>query len=179
MSTIPALLTVDEFLKLPQPEDGKFELLEGELVYRAVGEAMHEWTKSNMNMALAIWLAQHPIGKLFIEAGYRLGEHSAPIPDLSMVLNERLEPGKGLTQGAPDLAIEVVSSEAARDLQRKIALYLGFGGQSVWSVFPAQRCVIIDRANGQITRLLEHQLLEDPGVLPGFSMPVSAIFEGL
>jgi Uma2 family endonuclease len=73
----------------------------------------------------------------------------------------------------------VVSSETAARLATKIEPYLGHGSKAVWVVYPDARLVEIHRANGQTTKFKQDQILEDPGVLPGFSTPVSAIFEGL
>jgi Uma2 family endonuclease len=41
-----------------------------------------------------------------------------------------------LLRGAPDLAVEVVSSETAARLRTKIGLYLKNGSKAVWVVFP-------------------------------------------
>jgi Uma2 family endonuclease len=73
----------------------------------------------------------------------------------------------------------VVSSETAVRLEKKIDLYLAHGSKSVWVVFPEQRIVRIFDASGQSRKFEQNQTLEDPSVLPGFRVPVAAIFEGL
>jgi Uma2 family endonuclease len=99
---------------------------------------------------------------------------------LSVLRNDRLTPvTKDLPLGAPDLAIEVVSSETAARLRTKIRLYLKYGSKAVWVVYPDERLVEIHSASGQVTILEQGQILEDPDALPGFSAPVAAIFEGL
>jgi Uma2 family endonuclease len=146
----------------------------------APGEYLHELTKANLNQIPVLWLARNPIGKLFVESAYRLEKYWAPVPDLSVLRNERLVAStRGLIQGAPDLAIEVVSSETAYRLLAKIQAYLNHGSKAVWAVFPERRAIQIYNTSAQITILDESQMLEDHDVLTGFSTPVSAIFEGL
>jgi Uma2 family endonuclease len=86
---------------------------------------------------------------------------------------------RSLPRGAPDLAIEVVSSETAAGLRTKIDLYLRHGSKAVWAVYPEQRVIEIHSANGQIIKLEQDQVLEDHDALPGFSTSLSAIFKGL
>jgi Uma2 family endonuclease len=101
------------------------------------------------------------------------------VPDLSVLNIERTRRGNELLRGAPDLAIEVVSSETADRLQTKIRLYFKHGSKDVWSVFPGSRIVQVNHPNGRTDTFEQDQILEDPDALPAFSTPVSAIFEGL
>jgi Uma2 family endonuclease len=173
------LVTVQEFLQMPEPEGQKLELIGGEVVSMGRGGIPHEVVKSNLIEILAVWLAQHRIGKLFSETTFQLDEHDSPIPDLSVVFSGRISPGStGVIQGAPELAIEVVSSESADRLVEKVDLYLAHGSKSVWVVYPKRRVIHVFDANGQFRKSNQSQILEDP-VLPGFSTPVSAIFEGI
>src|ERR1039457_1412142 len=140
----------------------------------------HERLKARVTRLLNVWLAQNPLGEVFSETMYRLDEHSSLQPDVSVLLNERIRPGiEGLYPGAPDIAIEVVSSETAAYLQNKIELYLEHGSRAVWVFYSKPPRILIHRASGLVTKLHGNQILEDPDVLPGFSTPVSAIFEGL
>jgi Uma2 family endonuclease len=60
-------------------------------------------------------------------------------PNLSFQSKERraaaMESEK-VARGAPDLAIEVVSSEEAEDLEAKIEDYLAYGSRAVWVLYP-------------------------------------------
>ena len=180
MGATTTLVTVQEFLQLPEPDGQRIELIGGELVTMGRGGLPHERVKKNLNAILVIWLAQHPIGEVWNETMYQLDEHNALIPDLSVLFPGRVPPGTtGWIQGAPEIAIEVVSSETALRLEEKINLYLAHGGKSVWVVFPEPRLVRVFDATGQSRRFDDHQTLEDPTVLPGFSVPVSALFEGI
>jgi Uma2 family endonuclease len=173
------LVTVQEFLQMPEPEGQKLELIGGEVVSMGRGKIPHEVAKKNLTKVLVVWLAQNPIAELFPETMYQLDKYNSLIPDLGVLFPGRLSPGtSGWIQAAPELAIEVVSSETADRLEQKIELYLAHGSRSVWVVYPKQRVIRIFDANGQSRKFEQRQTLEDP-VLPGFSAPVSSIFEGI
>jgi Uma2 family endonuclease len=181
MATTTALMTVDEFLKLPDLEEQRVELIQGEVIPMAGAGFVHELVKANLIRILAAGLDRHPSGILFAETSYRIDEHDCLIPDLSVLSNERVPvpATNDLPRGAPDLAIEIVSSETAARLRTKIRLYLKHGSKAVWAVYPDERVIEIHSANGQITKLEQDQVLEENDALPGFSTPVSAIFMGL
>jgi Uma2 family endonuclease len=180
MGTTTTLVTVQEFLQLPELEGQRMELIGGEVVTMGSGKVSHEVVKKNLIKILVVWLAQNPIAEVFAETMFQIDDQTSLIPDLSVLFPGRATPGgTGLIQGAPELAIEVVSSETAVRLAGKIELYLGHGSKSVWVVFPEQRVVWIYDDSGQARRFERNQTLEDPAVLPGFSAPVSAIFEGI
>jgi Uma2 family endonuclease len=173
------LVTVQEFLQMPEPEGQKLELIGGEVVSMGRGKTPHEVVKKNLNKLLVVWLVQNPIAELFPETMYQLDEYNSLIPDLGIIFPGRISQGNmGWIQAAPELAIEVVSSESAERLEQKIELYFAHGSKSVWVVYPKQRVVWVFDANGQSRKFEQSQTLEDP-VLPGFSTSVSAIFEGI
>jgi Uma2 family endonuclease len=74
-------------------------------------------------------------------------------------------------EGAPDLAVEVVSpSDSAEDLRTKVRQYLAAGGHTVWIVYARSRIVEVFQAGGVIQELSGDQVLQAPELLPGFSM---------
>jgi Uma2 family endonuclease len=180
MGATTTMVTVREFLQLPEPEGERMELIGGEVVTMGYGKAPHEIVKKNLLRILVVWLAQNPLGELFAETMFKLDDYSSLIPDLSVVFPGRVVPGTtDWLHGAPEIAIEVVSSETAARLEEKVGLYLAHGGKSVWVAFPQQRAVRIFDAAGLSKKFEQNQMLEDPNILPGFSTPVSAIFEGI
>ncbi len=180
MGATTTLVTVREFLELPEPEGQRMELIGGEIVTMGQGGIPHEITKSNIIHVLAAWLLQNPIGRLFSESMFQLDEQNCLIPDVSVLRPGHIPPGgTGSIQGAPEIAIEVVSSETAAHLEKKIDLYLAHGSKSVWVVFPEHRIVRTFNVSGQSRKFEQNQTLEDPSALPGFRVPVAAIFEGL
>ena len=180
MGATTTLMTVQEFLQLPETEGVRMELIGGEIVTMPRAGYPHEVTKSNINRMLTAWSLQNPTLRVFCETAFQLDEGSCLIPDVSLLSSTRIIPGTtGVIQPAPELAIEVVSSETASHLETKIELYFAHGGRSVWVAYPQQRVVWIFDASGQSRKFEQGQTLEDPAVLPGFSVPVASIFEGL
>jgi Uma2 family endonuclease len=179
MAAVTTPMTVEEFLRLPEVEGERLELIHGEVISMSMSGQPHEIVKKNLNKTLVLWLAQSSQGDVFVEAGYRLDEHDALIPDLSVLFPGRLTPGgRGVIRGAPELAVEVVSSETADRLEEKIELYLEHGSKSVWVVYPKTRTVRIFDIQGGARRFERDEPLVDP-LLPGFSVPTAAIFEGV
>ncbi len=174
------MVTVQEFLQMPEIEGERRELIGGEVVTMGFGKSVHEIVKKNLNRMLVGWLLQNPIGELFPETLFQLDDHNSFMPDLGVVFFGRTAPGvEEWWQGAPEIAIEIVSSETASRLEQKIDRYLASGGKSVWVAFPEHRIVRIYSASGSSRKFSHDQTLEDPTVLPGFSAPLSAIFEGV
>jgi Uma2 family endonuclease len=173
------LVTVQEFLQIPEPQGQKLELIGGEVVSMGRGKIPHELAKKNLTKILVVWLAQNPIAELFPETMYQLDEYTSLIPDLGIVFPGRISQGStGWIQAAPELAIEIVSSESAERLVQKIELYFTHCSKSVWVVYPKQRVVWVFDVNGQSRKFELSHTLTDP-VLPGFSAAVSSIFEGI
>jgi len=179
MGAATTMVTVQEFLQLPEPEGQRMELIGGEVVTMSFGKLRHEIVKKNLIRILVVWLSQNRMGEVFAETMFQLDEFNSFIPDLSVVFPNRVDVNTDWIQGAPEIAVEVVSSETAATLERKVELYLSHGGKSVWAAFPEQRIVRIFDPTGLARRFEQNQILEDPTVLPGFSTPVSAIFEGI
>ena len=178
MSTTTAPLTVEEFLALPESSDQRRELIGGEVFSMSFGKRRHELVKSNVCRLLLAWLFQNREGRVLFETGFRFDEQTFVIPDLRFFSKDfGLAGDLGHFRDAPDLAIEVVSSESAAELSRKISIYLAHGSKSVWTVFPEEQKVWI-YTTGHATEFRRDQTLEDP-VLPGFGAPVSALFEGI
>ena len=137
MGATTTLVTVPEFLELPESEGQLIELIGGEVISMPKSGQPHEVTKSNVIRVVTAWLFQNPALKLFCEAAYQLDERNCLIPDISLIAPSRIVPGgTGVFQRAAELAIEVVSSEPAARLEKKIRLYLAHGGKSFGQFIP-------------------------------------------
>ncbi len=63
-------------------------------------------------------------------------------PDLAFVARRIQDLPDGFTEGAPDLAVEVISPAGrAGEVQEKVREYLKYGTQVVWVVDPRSRTV--------------------------------------
>lgn len=127
-------------------------------------------------------LLNHKIGRIFLEAGFRLLEDPDTWiqPDVSFLSMERVRntASADYFTGAPDLAVEVVSpSESASDLNRKVDLLLKGGSLAVWVIYPEQREVRVFLPGGNAFLKRTGDSLSMPELLPGWEFPVSVLFE--
>jgi Uma2 family endonuclease len=172
------LLSFEEFERL-QDQPGKQELLEGELIEMPVPEAKHGRSSKRVFKALddALVDAQSrgeamDLGEAFFEMGYRLGERSWAIPDVSITHAGQSE-GKYM-EGAPAIAIEIVSpSNRADALDAKTELYFQHGAREVWHLYPKTRHFVIHVGGASQVRV-EPEAVTTP-LLPGFSLSLKAI----
>jgi Uma2 family endonuclease len=177
------LLTSDQFLALPQEFDQhgnriKDDLIGGEVVKVPPASLVHDLIKNRINELLIEYFRANPqlAMKPLVEIGAQVSSADAFIPDVSVVTRSRLSGEGRVFQGAPEIAIEVVSpTDTAKHLKRKVKAYLEGGSQSVWIVFPEDRSVMVHTA-GSVRELKIDQSITDP-LLPGFSSPVAAFFE--
>lgn len=101
-------------------------------------------------------------------------------PDLCIVLRERLDSvGDRMVEGAPDIAIEILSSDRRRDLVRKRQLYAEAGVLECWIFDPVNdTATLLELQDGGY---VERAVLGADGIvstplLPGLSIPLSEVF---
>jgi Uma2 family endonuclease len=178
------LLTSDQFLALPEEYDQNGnplhrELINGEVVSMPHAAQRHDIIRGNILRVLNIYLHTNiGLGLVVLpDTEFVVDANDTYIPDSCLIAINRLSPGKHTyIQGAPELAIEVVSpSESAAYLRIKTAAYLANGSQSVWIVFPEVRSVMV-YTRDSLREVTGEQAVTDP-LLPGFSSPVAAFFE--
>jgi Uma2 family endonuclease len=173
------LLTIEQFDELPVKEGILYELNEGEVVTVTEPTPRHNWARDNIAAALRDFAHPRHLGRVFVETGYQLTPETVRIPDVSFVPADRMREidlDKRI-QGAPALAIEVVSpTDLAEELTQKVKQYLVAGAKAVWVLYPKSREVQVFRADGGFFLRHEHETLEEPDLLPGFSLDLKAAF---
>jgi Uma2 family endonuclease len=173
------LISLEEFARLPD-EPGKQELSDGELVIVPPVKFIHNKLSRRLYDVLRACVTVAGLGDVWFEAGFQLGPRTVRQPDVAVVLGHRVAPDDAWLQGAPDIAIEVLSpGNSAQDIELKIAEYLAAGGKSVWIVSPKAKHVRIYRADGTWTLLDQTKTLSDESALPGFALPLSELFAEL
>jgi Uma2 family endonuclease len=173
------LLTIEQFDQLPVIEGTLYELNEGEVVTVTEPMPRHNWVRDNIAAALRDFAHPRHLGRVFVETGYQLTPETVRIPDVSFVPADRMhniDLDKRI-QGAPALAIEVVSpTDLAEELRQKVKQYLAAGVKAVWVFYPKTREVQVFRADGGSFVRREPETLEEPDVLPGFSLDLKAVY---
>lgn len=179
MSTTTHLMTAEELMTLP--DDAMcHELIKGELLTMPPPGDEHGAVTMNLTVPLATHVKANNLGVLrAAETGFKLESNPDTVlaPDIAFIARERVGPRvTGYRDGAPDLAVEVMSQWDSRlKAARKAALWLELGARSVWIVNPRQRTVEVCRTDGQKKLFHETDVLVDDTV-PGFRVKVSEIF---
>ena len=176
------LVTAEELFRLPN--DGlRYELVNGELREMTPTGFGHGVIVVNVTLPLAQHVKTRGLGVVCgAETGFRIGSNPDTVraPDVAFVGRDRLPPSglpAGYWQGAPDLAVEVLSpSDTVFEVDAKVTAWLEAGTRAVWVVNPQRRVVTIHRAGEAPRTLSEGETLTGDDVVAGFQMPVAEIF---
>ena len=177
MPVATQLMTVEEFLKLPDPTDGTYlELHHGEVVRLTFPRQQHR------DIQHKIYELLKPVardsGTLQIEFAFRAeAEHELRSADIAYVPHDRFTAinREGFLKGAPDLVIEVESpSNTAAELDEKEALCLANGCKEFWIVYQKRKIVRV--STGDTIRRYKPSESIPLLLFPGHSIAVSDIF---
>jgi Uma2 family endonuclease len=172
-------MTADELLAMP--DDGiRRELVAGELREMTPAGGEHGEVGMRLSWRLAQHVESQGLGATFTsDTGFRLARKPETVrcPDLSFVSKARYVRTKGVIDGAPDLAIEIVSPwDRYGDVLEKVDEYLDAGTRMVVVVHPPQRTAVVYRSKNAPVVLTEADVLEGADVVPGWSVPLRSIF---
>ena len=182
-STTSRLVTAHELLALP--DDGyRYELVKGELIRMSLAGSEHGVVTMNLAGPLHSYVKRNNLGRVYAaETGFKLESDPDTVraPDIAFVGRA---PGfgseteiTGYRDGAPDLAVEVLSpNDRLRKVEAKVRQWLDTGAQMAWVVDPQRRTVTVYRSPDQIDVLTEKDNLSGDDVVPGFEIHVADIF---
>ena len=187
MTTVEGLLTAEEFARLPQPKSGeRMELVRGRVVMAPPADTGHGHRAAEISAELRTFLREHHLGHTTGEGGYRLATDPDIVraPDAAWLSFERLPaegfPESGYFEGAPNLAVEVVSiHDSDADVADKVADWLAYGSDRVWVVRPRLKTVTVHRPGGDAHTYGDDDVLtsDDAGFpVEGFDLPLGVIF---
>jgi Uma2 family endonuclease len=173
------LLSIEEYMGLP--DDGMiYEFDHGELISISRPGKQHGQLVSSLLELFYLFLHGKSLGKILAETGFQLEPEVIRGPDIAFVTNEWLakQPEGGTWfQGAPDLAIEVISpSNTAEEIQQKITEYFNSGAKAAWVFYPKSRSVNVHHGNSVQVLGVKDQL-QEPDLLPGLTIPIGPLFE--
>ena len=175
------LMTIAEFDALDEIEGVKQELIDGELVMTPSPMPLHNLTCSRLGGPLAVFVAENKLGWVLWAQDYEVGDDVLN-PDLAFISAERTLDRNKRPGWAPDLVVEIWSPSNERksqELRTKATRYLRGGARAVWLLYPEAGIARIEKP-GHKSRVLSVDAgdkLEDPELLPGFSILLSAVFE--
>ena len=173
------LLSIDEFERLPAPEEGGgYELDEGEPVYVSPNSFEQGEIIYRIYELLKGWAQSHNRGFVAADTWFELAPGVVRAPDAAYVPRERVSSfdPKHTLKVVPALALEVLSPlNTAREMSRKIQQYRDAGVELIWVVDPEKSEVDIHSAF-PLRTLRQGDMLGDDKILPGLSIPISVIF---
>jgi len=170
------LITVEEFLRQPESMDAIQELVEGEVFTVSPTMPLHNLVRDKLFVLLRVFVMARRLGTVFVEQAFQLSQNTVRVPDLSFLRTCRQFEMNKLPFGGPDLAVEVISpTNTVRETDQRVSDLFAAGTARVWLVYPEEREVYIHGLAGVVRRRGD-EALEDPDLLPGFSVKVASLF---
>ncbi|MBL8133267.1 MAG: Uma2 family endonuclease [Anaerolineae bacterium] len=185
------LVSADDFWEfiqnLPAHDPGHYELIEGVIVPMPPTGEMHGSSAFSLTIHVGNHVIANDLGRVTAaETGYIVWRSPDPqgkdiilAPDLGFIAKARMsaKPSRGFVEGAPDLAVEVLSpSDRMANVMKKVQLYLQHGTRLVWVVDPDAEMIVQFTPSGVVRVFGADETLEGGDVLPGFSLPLRILF---
>lgn len=172
--------TYEDYLKTP--DDKRYELIEGELLMTPSPIPQHQRISRKIGFMLDKFVTENGLGEVFYApCDVYLDNENVVQPDILFISKEKLNIiGEKNIQGAPDLAVEIISeSTAYRDLVQKKKLYSKFGVKEYWIVVPEEKSVEIYVLKNNVFQpyktYSKDDILESP-LLTGLKIALKEIF---
>lgn len=180
--TTTKLWTVEDLEREGAPE-GRWELIDGELVEMSPSSPLSSITAARVTTVLSVHIIPRRLGEVFgADGGFVLfaDRELLRVPDVSFVRAERMPAGDDLDRFprlAPDLAVEVRSpGDRSTEVAAKVAMYHAAGVPLVWLVDPRDRTVTVHMLGRPPRTLREGDVLDGGDVLPEFRVTVADLF---
>jgi Uma2 family endonuclease len=187
------LMTADELYELG--DIGRSELIRGELIRMSPANPRHGVLVNFMEVMIDAHIRSRKLGRAHVrarklgrvfgaETGFKVASDPDTVraPDVAFVAGERGRslPKRGFFDGAPDLAVEVVSPcDSWSDLQGKAQDWLDAGCQIVWIVDGDTEMITSYERGGTGRTFKRGDTLDGGSLLPGFQLPVASVFDEL
>jgi Uma2 family endonuclease len=183
-------MPMDDFIR--QYDEAPFELVNGERIAIVPNVAEHGETLKCIYVALLGYEQAYKTVDMYSEMPFVLTDtpdwvKGSRTPDAMVYQASRMAEYKAQTPDwkkkpfvlVPDLCIEVISpNDIYLDVDEKVEAYLLDGVRLVWVFNPRKTSVTVYGPGlDDIKRLRADGILDGGDVLPGFTLPVKAVFE--
>ncbi|MEL6406726.1 MAG: Uma2 family endonuclease [Chloroflexota bacterium] len=180
MVTREKLYTAEEFFELaqqPEHADKWWELVDGVIVEMPKSNIRHSVISARLAYLMGRYVYENDVGFMVgIGAGFKLSSHTMRSTDVAFISYERMPKIPEFLDGAPDIAVEVVSPY--EDIFLKANEYLDASTSLVWAVYPDdERIHVLQKAEPRWQELGIEDTLTGGDVLPNFSILVKQIFD--
>lgn len=147
VQTPAKLLTLEEFLKLPETEPAS-EYIDGQIIQKPMPQGEHSAIQTELAPAINLVIKPKQIARAFSELRCTFGGRSI-VPDISVFLwgkIPRKENGgiANIFSIAPDWTIEILSPDQSQTKVTKNILHcLKYGTQMGWLIDPEEQSVFV------------------------------------
>ena len=144
----------------------------------------HGKVAARVTARMGSFVEEKQLGEVYAaETGFKIRQDPDTVraPDVAFVSADRLKDAgvsaEGFFPGPPDLAVEVVSpGDSYGDVEAKVSEWLQSGVRAVVVLDPRRKAGTLYRTGAEVVFLTAQDLLAVPEVLPGWSLPLSAVF---
>lgn len=178
-------LTAEEYARLPENDSYRDELIRGTICFREPPPGFkHGNVESRICYILVAFVTPRRLGKVVHNVGFVLERNPDTVfaPDVSFMDIRRfpIPPERPYPDGAPDLAVEVLSpGNKKKAMAEHVALYLRAGSRLVWVVDPKRQTITVHRPASEPVTLSSDDDLSGEDVLPGFEYRVGNVFDDM
>jgi Uma2 family endonuclease len=173
-------LTFEDLQRMRETRDERLELIDGELFVTPLPSPLHQDISGNLYTLFRSVVFESGRGRVyFAPLDVRLAENTIVQPDLVVILSDRSVLTEARVEGAPSLAVEIISpSTSDYDRVTKRNLYAQYGVPEYWLVDPDAKTVTIfsDPRDG---RYQTEQRVSDVAIsatIPELSADLKALF---
>lgn len=169
-------LTYEDYAAIPA--DGRrHELIDGEHYVNPSPNTKHQLVSIRLASALLSFVEEHGTGHVFAALDVVLTQQDVVAPDITFVSTTRASIIKALNiQGAPDIVVEILSSNRRYDKRVKYEMYERARVDEYWIIDPDDEVVEVYRHDGrQFVRANVGDTLTSP-LLPDFHLNVRDLF---
>ena len=157
---------------------------QGDLIVMPPESSWSGHRNAKISQYLGMWADQHGGYEFGSSAGFILPDGSCRSPDASWISSDRwnalsAEEKSGFARICPDFVVELRSpSDSLPDLEAKLEEYMANGASLGWLIDPLSKTATVYRAGRAPEPLVGPQHLSGSGILPGFELDLTEIFQG-
>jgi Uma2 family endonuclease len=177
-------LTDEQFMALPE-DDNLYEYVNGELIVVANSGVEHGYLALTLGYFLTGFVRSHRLGVTCDSStAFKMKTGNKRSPDLAFIAKERLQGlkrlPKGFFEGAPDLAVEIISpNNTFAEIHNKLVEYFDNGTRLVWVILPDEESVLVYHQPKPSKLLQVEDNLDGEAVITGFQLPLMELFQEL
>jgi Uma2 family endonuclease len=184
MAAVATLEPLAQTQRAPQDE-ALYEVVNGQRVELPPLSIYAAWVASRLQNRMGPHAEANGLGTVVTEGLFIIdpGRDLRRRPDVAFVSAQKWPldrelPLEGDWEMIPDLAVEVVSpNDPFEKVLAKMREYFEYGVGQVWVVVPAEKQIYIYESPTQVQVRTSSEELDGGSLLPGFRLPVAALFQ--